>query len=322
MKKMVLSFVGMMSLTAQAQVVNFEDVTLAVDTFYNGTQDNLQGYSSNGIFFPTDTAQYSWGYSWDGIACSNKTDVTTPGLDNEFSAFAGIGATSSAKYGVVYDGNIDFGSEKTMLSIDVTNTTYAALSMRDGDSYGKIFGSNFAADGMTVDGTNGNDFFILQVIGLKADLSIVDTIEFALADFRLADSLDYILDTWETINLSSFGNIRFLNFKLISSDNANFGGTLYMNTPNYFAIDNIKYGNVSLGNNEITKINAYPNPTTGMISFGNLNEMIHIYSTDGKCVFEGQLEANQAINLSSLPKGNYTYLIETNVPSRGKIVLF
>ena len=61
-------------------------------------------------------------------------------------------------------------------------------------------------------------------------------VDFYLADYRYADSSqDYIISAWEYIDLSSLGSVDELSFSLSSSDNGSFG----MNTPNYFAIDNI-----------------------------------------------------------------------------------
>ena len=62
------------------------------------------------------------------------------------------------------------------------------------------------------------------------------SVDFYLADYRYADSSqDYIVNAWEYIDLSSLGSVDELSFSLSSSDNGSFG----MNTPNYFAIDNI-----------------------------------------------------------------------------------
>ena len=69
--------------------------------------------------------------------------------------------------------------------------------MRDGDSFGKQFGSIYAADGITEDGTNGEDFFLLKIIPLDATNNASgDTVDFYLADFRFADDNDdYILES-------------------------------------------------------------------------------------------------------------------------------
>ena len=67
------------------------------------------------------------------------------------------------------------------LGISITNSTYAANSMRDGDAFAKKF-------------TNADqDYFKLHIYGHSSG-SISDSVEFYLADFTHADStLDYIV---------------------------------------------------------------------------------------------------------------------------------
>jgi hypothetical protein len=61
-------------------------------------------------------------------------------------------------------------------------------------------------------------------------------VEFYLADYRFADNRDdYILDTWQYVDLTSLGMIKSLEFTLSSSDIGEWG----MNTPAYFAIDTL-----------------------------------------------------------------------------------
>jgi Domain of unknown function (DUF4465)/PEP-CTERM motif len=62
----------------------------------------------------------------------------------------------------------------------------------------------------------------------------VGEVDFYLANFLGTNS--YIINTWETLDLSSLAGVRSLRFGLQSSDNnASFG----INTPAYFAIDNL-----------------------------------------------------------------------------------
>jgi hypothetical protein len=57
-----------------------------------------------------------------------------------------------------------------------------------------------------------------------------------LADFRFADnSQDYILSDWTSFDLSALGSVTALDFVLSSSDTGDYG----MNTPAYFALDNL-----------------------------------------------------------------------------------
>src|SRR5687768_18416451 len=83
-----------------AATADFEDLPLASNSFYNGDPGGLiPGQSHDGSFvsggakfnnlFATD-AQFGFSF-WEGWAYSNKTDTTTPGFANQYSAFTGSG---------------------------------------------------------------------------------------------------------------------------------------------------------------------------------------------------------------------------------------
>ncbi len=198
------------------------------------------------------------GGSWSGFAYSSTTDTTTGGHTNQYSAYAGSGAQDSANYGVAY-GYLDLGttlfgnppfdpSDPTHLQqlpwfeipdgaviqdAYVTNTTYAALSMVTGDSFAKKFG-----------GANGNDpdWFKLNAYGTDAaGIPLSSTVELYLADYRFADNgQDYILGDWTLLDLSPLAGATRLYFNLSSSDAGEWG----MNTPSYFALDNVRFAMV------------------------------------------------------------------------------
>ena len=208
---------------------------LAPEAAYNGS-DNAGQFDAGGLVFNNE---YNPTYgSWGGWAYSNTTDVTTSGYLNQYSSFSGGGAVNSDTYlvGNAYPGFVvpritrDPASTGPFSTLDITNTTYAALSMYEGDSFGaKKFG-----------GESGNDpdFFALTIEGLDANDVSIGTIEFLLADFTFDDQeSDYILDSWTSVDLSSIGDATALTFSLLSSDIGTYG----MNTPAYFALDNVKF---------------------------------------------------------------------------------
>ena len=193
------------------------------------------GFFSGGAFFNNAYTDFGGGFfGWSGFALSRETNTTTAGSGNQFSAFTGSGASGSLQYVVGFPDS--FGAISTItlapgeipLSLAIANTTYAALSMRDGDVFAKKFG-----------GPSGNDpdYLKLTISGLDASNAVVGTVDFYLADFRFANNAqDYILNSWTTVNLSVLGDAtRKLQFNLSSSDNGQFG----MNTPGYFAADNL-----------------------------------------------------------------------------------
>ena len=231
-------------------VVNFEDIgaTLPADSAFNGPDPN--GTTVAGPFmddvvvgsFQSERLSFNNAHSidfgsWNQWAYANASDTSTAGFTNQFSSFAGGGAAGSSTFAIgfpdqsnVFDPPVitrEADDLRQFESLMVTNTTYAALSMRDGDSFAKKFG-----------GVSGNDedFFLLTISGKDASGGLVGTVDFYLADFRFADNtLDYIVDEWVQVDLSSIADARSLEFSISSSDVGPFG----INTPAYFAVDDI-----------------------------------------------------------------------------------
>jgi hypothetical protein len=99
--------------------------------------------------------------------------------------------------------------------------------MLNGDAFAKKFGGS---------GGDDQDWFLLTIRGKDVEESATGTIDFYLADYRFADnSQDYIVKTWDYVDLSSLGEVKSLEFSLSSSDVGEWG----MNTPAYFALDTI-----------------------------------------------------------------------------------
>ena len=209
----------------------FEDQNPGVNTFKNDFRPTngftTGGFSLNNNYDPT------FG-SWSGFAVSSKVDNTFGGQDfsHEYGAYAPVGANGtgsggSATYGVAFnfspgDALINLPNGSLASSIDITNTTYAAQSITLGDSFARAF--------------HQGDFFKLDVLGfsgLNGTGTQTGDVEFYLADFR--GSTLKLVSNWTTINLSPLGTARSLAFNLTSTDVGTFG----MNTPSFFAVDNI-----------------------------------------------------------------------------------
>lgn len=237
----------LIALSTTASAATFEDLALANEQIYAGPGGGRYWagaeppannsvdtpFVSGGITFGNTTTDFGGFSAWRGFAYSNTTDTTTPGFGNQYSAIAGGGAGGSENYGVAYAGGgglprIDLAEPTVLASAAITNTSYAALSMLNGDAFAKKFG-----------GVSGNDpdWFLLTIVGLDAADAITGTLDVYLADYRFADnSLDYILDTWSAVELKSLGAVSALEFTMNSSDTGSFGP----NTPLYFAIDNVQ----------------------------------------------------------------------------------
>ena len=219
---------------AAQSVATFDDLPLAPNSFQNGATLVPPGsFTSGGAVFNNS---YSPAFdSFTGWAYSNVTDVTTKGFTNQYAAYnlPNGGGDSSANYGVAFnfspgDATVALPAGTAPQSIRVTNTTYAALSIRDGDAFAKKFGGATGTD---------PDFFRLTISGANAAGVPTGSVDFFLADYRSADpALDYIVSGWTTVNLTGLapGTAR-LSFALVSTDIGAFG----MNTPAYFAADNL-----------------------------------------------------------------------------------
>lgn len=248
-------------------IVDFESFALGPNGYFNGPvagavaepgpyggTNQIGTVDLNGVGFIN---RYSETYgSWSGFAVSNQTDNMTAGFANQFSALPGSGAGGSATHGVAFgyddlestliddvpfDRNnlgqlrqlpsIYLPAHTQAISAQVANTTYAALSMQDGDGFAKAFGGVTGSD---------PDFFRLSIFGIDGNGQVLaGEIDFSLADFTFAnDDDDYIIANWTMLDLTPLAAAASLHFNLSSSDTGDFG----MNTPSYFAIDNLTLG--------------------------------------------------------------------------------
>ncbi len=313
---------------SNAQTVSdFEGQTLSTNSFWDGsdlsgTHVNLVFYNSftdGDAIFPNvfDTTFGAAFASWSqGFAFSSMTDSTTAGFTNQHAARTAIGVNNSNNYGIANQDDFNgvfptlkltgAAANNTVSGLYITNTTYAAISMRDGDFAGKVFGDSLDANG-AVDGTNGEDWFLLTIKGYTGGNLTTDSVNFYLADFRFANNAqDYIVTDWNWVDLTSLGAVDSLTFVLTSSDVGAFG----INTPTYFAFDNLNDQAVSI--NELTAavdFSVYPNPTEDIINLNLKNNITSLLVIDvaGKVVLsENNVKAGiHRIDLSHLNSGVY-----------------
>jgi hypothetical protein len=233
-KSMRYLLAGILVLLSQccnaAVVVDFEELALAPNSYFDGYGENAASgfWSSGGSQFNTNPFGPGWSYS-------NVNNPTTSGYLNSYAAFTGTGFGGDGNYALAtsffpYGAYINLPNSLAPLSMYITNTTYAATSMRDGDGFAKKFGGDSGDD---------PDFFRLIITGFDAldgTGGITGSTEFMLADFRdTNNALDYIVDQWSLVELASLGNARSIAFSMESSDSGPFG----MNTPAFFAMDHM-----------------------------------------------------------------------------------
>jgi hypothetical protein len=289
MKKLYFLAIILATGAIQAQA-DFEEMSLSNyfdGSDLSGTDDGAGNYSSiyteNDLTFNT-IWNSSWSYWSEGWAFSNLIDSTlTEGAKTYHSysteAYTGdnfaIGKSGSE---ITVDGTALFSS------LQVSNTSYAAHSMKNGDSFAKKF--------------TGEDWFELTIEGFNG-ISSTGEVRVMLADS--SNTAPNILETWQTVDISSLGDVTKLTFTLNSSDVGDYG----MNTPSFFALDNIVF-DITTSSNELSKINlsVYPNPATNKVNIPNGIESLDIYSITGNLVFT-ELNPLNLIDVSSLKKGTY-----------------
>jgi hypothetical protein len=224
---------GLASTAAAGQAITFEGVGLPPNSYDNNAGPSGQFVVNSSQFNNSFDSNFG---AWSGWAISSMIDTTTPGFTNQYSAITGSGADHSQTYAVAYTfgANADLfnpsGSYINLApgtrpeSVQVTNTTVAFLSMLNGDAaqFARKFGPG--------------DFFLLDVLGYTGPGGTgtkVGEVDFYLANFLGSNS--YIINTWQTLDLGPLAGATSLQFGLSSSDNGQFG----MNTPAYFALDNL-----------------------------------------------------------------------------------
>ena len=219
--------------TSAQSLATYEGFDLPLDTFLNGS-DGQAIFQDSDISFPTN---FSGGFWLGGWAISTMRDDTTATFENLYSAkiASGFASTTYAvgqQNAVIHLEGDNMG--KVVDGLYLTNTTYAHDVIRDGNMFSKKFG-----------GENGNDpdFFRLDIQKFYQGELSTEIIEFYLADYRFeADSLDYIVNDWQWVDLSNLGNVDSLLFTLVSTDIGDFG----INTPLFFGADNLQVSKLAI----------------------------------------------------------------------------
>lgn len=232
----IAAFIVFMTISCEKEKVvtdniNFEELDLGAEGYYNGS-DLSGGFYSGNAFFKT---RYSQEYdSWTGFSCSNHTDTNTRGIQNQYSCIAGEGARGSEQYAVLFTLDRDtivFTIPEKITSMSLCNTTYAYYSMLEGDDFAKQFGGGSGDD---------LDYFTLHIECYDESSRMIGHGTINLADYRYTKNAeDYIANAWTEIDLSEIGYIKYLVFYFESSDTTD-TEPFWINTPAYVCIDNIK----------------------------------------------------------------------------------
>lgn len=290
-------------------IIDFESTALVADSFDNGA-DLSGGFTYSNVHFVN---VYDTAYNFNtGFAVSNKTDITTAGYTNQFSASTGSGYNSTNYTTFYQTGEIDMypASPKQAVSARITNTTFAALSMLNGDFAGKVFGDSLNAAGVN-DSTGGEDFFILNIYGRTYTGDTLGMVEVVLADYRFADnSQDFIVDSWLDVDLTPINGGQFpdyISFEFLSSDVGQWG----INTPTYFALDDFEFQSFA-GLEEVeSNISMYPNPIQNQLNIENATGRVQITDGMGKLVYVDEINGTKKVNTTLWKAGVY-FITMTN----------
>jgi hypothetical protein len=287
-------------------VADFENFSLPPDSFYYSSSS--ADWQTSDAYFNYEWTTSSFGDFWSaGFAYTNINDVDSGNYRHQYNCSAGKGYNLSNYYVTGQPGSfIRVKAPSTgVFGFYVTNSTYAYMSMKNGDSFAKKFG-----------GPTGNDpdFFKLTVRGYSGGTIKPDSVEYYLADFRSSNNLlDYISKTWQWVDCNKLGAVDSITFYMYSSDNS-FG---FMNTPGFFCIDNLTTGQ-GVGIAEVSlfeNFNLYPNPANDQlnIDFTSLNSThvsLRIINSLGATIKNEAVDFNQgeihhSINVNDLSSGLY-----------------
>jgi len=254
------------SASGQTTVADFE--SLIVPRLNFGSPETLQLIDVDGVrFFNGFTPSFG---SFNGAAYSDIQDSITPGFGNQFAAFPGGGSDSNGgvdfggTYGVIFGSSnpaplpnfvlpyFDLPSLSVVNSIDITNTTFAALAVLNGDGPSRRFGDQPGTT-LPADSPRGQfeDLFQVTLTGfdqLGGTGNATGSVTIDLADFRFATTAEdvaSVLDTWLTVDLTSLGEVQSVAFRFFTTDSGIFG----FNTPVYAAVDNLSFTAVADPNN-------------------------------------------------------------------------
>ena len=267
------------------QLVDFEDVALPSSS-PTGTGSFFDGHGPNAIEFAASDPNaltsggitFQTGQFGPGFSVSNVNDTTTITFDNQFAAITGTGFGGSGNYATAFGLAVfNLPENRNVVSLQITNTTTTALILEAGNAFSRPFG-----------GASGNDpdFFSVTFNGfsdLDASGVVTGSQEFVLADFRFDDnSLDFIVDEFQLLDLTALGNARSVQLSFTSTDVGDFG----INTPTFIAIDNIQ---LTATDAAAPKLLGDVN-LDGAVDFLDISPFILVLSTGG---FQAEADIDQ-----------------------------
>lgn len=297
---------GSTAINAQT-VASFDTLSLTgADTFYaNYNNPNTDMGFDDGLAHFEYYYDTAWGGSWkSGFAYTNQTDVSDSSYMNLYTAVPAKGYNNSSQY--VSVSAFDPVSIKLkgkavgqpVKGFYATNLVYAYKEMTTAGFSKKMGG---------IPNTEP-DWFKLTVKGYMGGILKTDSVDFYLADFRDPDSTkDYVVTTWEWVDLSPLGGVDSLTITLNSTDTAGGNG---MNNPAYFAMDHFEtFETSSVKDIRKSVAKMYPNPATDKLYIELKDESINglmVTDLSGKVVHRQSITNNVVLlNTTNYVPGMY-----------------
>lgn len=308
-KTLTLAIALLGTLAAKAQTVaTFDTLTLSgADTFYVNYSNpgNDAGFDDGMAHFPHyyDT---SFGGSWSGgFAYTNQTDISDSSYNNLYTAVPAKGHNNSTGYTSVYAYSPVIINLKGKAIGQPVKGFYATNLLY---GYKEMTTAGFSKKMGGVPNTEP-DWFKITIKGYSGGSLKADSVDFYLADFRDPDSTkDYVITTWEWVDLMPLGKVDSLQLSLSSTDTA---GGFGMNNPAFFAMDDFET-NETAGVGSLATVQAakiYPNPAIDKLYvelIDNTIEVVNVFNMSGKLVGQYATDTDKVeVRTADYPAGVY-----------------
>lgn len=309
MKKNILLLLAGLSIGAAfsqtRDTATFENLLKDSGTVANGqggyNHHAIQMLGSNdSLILPTEYDTSFGGFWASGWAISSKQDSsrgTSNFLTQLYCNAAAAGANGSKVFAIGQNNTwMKFtGNYAGIASFMINNTTYAYNSMKNGDLYAKKFG-----------GKSGNDPDFLSVkIKKYLQGNLWDSVTVYLADYRFAShDSDYILSRWKNVSFAA-PYPDSISFEMNGSDTGSFG----LNTPAFFAVDNVVVTTrASIRNYHTLKTEIWPVPSSGTLHISAAEPLasVQIQNLQGASIRSAEVAGNHIqLGLAGISSGVY-----------------
>jgi hypothetical protein len=284
-------------------IAGFDDLYIPEDShsvMYDLTNDpdtDVDSFVSGSFIFP-NYPNMAWS-SWNGYGYANDPSNVFNSWVDQFRTVVGGGAANTEGYGVAYysawsinnDMSIIVSTSDEGLTVPgmyITNSAYTANSILNGDGWNPKFTKE------------NQDYYTITFVGYDAAYEETGRVAVNLADFRDADTDGFVLTSWQWVDLSTLGNVNFID--------AEFSSTQLSTVPTYFCFDELGatrpiLDDVKAPAADATLIQAYAGclSVIGVEGAYNLN----IYSIDGVKRAAHRLNGDNTISTANLAHGNY-----------------